>query len=141
MVDKKEKLLKNESCLCITDAQVRKSSWFCRILHMSQFQFWSCTSQCVFFLVHWILCKSSGPFLNFPKHCFIFKLRVHHNLRELFGFIVVYLLQNFIWSHNSHKLLLMFWSTSQKVAKRIKTNQTPCFWVTAEHPPETHKQE
>lgn len=26
MVDIKEKLLKNDSCLCITDAQVRKSS-------------------------------------------------------------------------------------------------------------------
>lgn len=49
-------------------------------------------------LVHWILYNSSGPFLNFPKHYFIFTLQVHHNLRETFGFTVAYLLQTFIWN-------------------------------------------
>lgn len=92
-------------------------------------------------LLYWILCKSSCLFLNFAKLCFIFKSQVHHKLKELFGFIVAYLLQTFIWSHISHKLLLMFWSTSKKVEKYIKKNQTLCFWVTAEHSPETHKQE
>lgn len=97
MADITKNLLGNDTCLCITYAESKKAA-DCAIYCKCDWYNFQVAFHNVCSLVRWILYNSSGPFLNFPNRYFIFTLQVHHNLRELFGFIVAYLLQTFTWN-------------------------------------------